>query len=62
MNQDIMVFFQEIYIYRFVGNKNIIGFSDFMLARKTLTDYTSLFSSYDFKKNDDVILSYFQDE
>ena len=37
-----------------------IGFIDFMLANKTLLDYTSLFSPYDFKKNDDIILSYFK--
>ena len=28
-----------------------IGFIDFMLAGKNLTDHTALFSSYDFKKN-----------
>ena len=39
-----------------------IGFIDFMLARKKLTGYTSLFSPYDFKKNDDIILIYFKDE
>ena len=39
-----------------------IGFIDFMLAGKKLTDYTSLFFSHDFKKNDDIILSYFKDE
>ena len=39
-----------------------IGFIDFMLAGKKLTDYTSLFSPYAFKKNDDIILSYFDDE
>ena len=39
-----------------------IGFIDFMLAGKKLTDYTSLFSPHDFKKNDDIILSYFKDE
>ena len=33
----------------------------FMLAGKNLTDYNSLFSPYDFKKNDDIILSYFKD-
>ena len=38
-----------------------IGFIDFMLARKTLTDYTALFSPYDFNKNDQIILSYFTD-
>ena len=38
-----------------------IGFIDFMLAGKTLTDYTSLFSPHDFDKNDQIILSYFKD-
>ena len=38
-----------------------IGFIDFMLAGKTLTDYTNVFSSYDFNKNDTIILSYFKD-
>ena len=36
-----------------------IGFIDFMLARKTLTEYTNLFSPNNFKKNDDIILNYF---
>ena len=39
-----------------------IGFIDFMLAGKKLTDYTNLFSPYDFKKNGSVILSYFKNE
>ena len=39
-----------------------IGFIDFMLAGKMLTDFTSLFSPYDFEKNDNIILSYFKDE
>ena len=38
-----------------------IGFIDFMLAGKTLIDYTNLFSPYDFDKNDQIILSYFKD-
>ena len=38
-----------------------IGFIDFMLASKKLTDYTNLFSPYNFDKNDQVILSYFKD-
>ena len=38
-----------------------IGFIDFKLAGKTLIDYTSLFSPYDFNKNDSIILSYFKD-
>ena len=32
-----------------------IGFIDFIFAGKTLIDFTSLFSLYDFKKNDDII-------
>ena len=39
-----------------------IGFIDFMLARKKLTDYTNLFSPHDLKKNDNIILSYFKNE
>ena len=37
-----------------------IGFIDFMLAGKKLTDFISLFSPYDFQKNGDIILSYFK--
>ena len=36
-----------------------IGFIDFMLESKSLTDFTNLFSPNDFKKNDDIILNYF---
>ena len=36
-----------------------IGFIDFMLAGKTLTDFTNLFSPNNFKKNDEIILKYF---
>ena len=39
-----------------------IGFIDFMLDKKTLLEYTNLFSPYDFKKNDSIILSYFIDK
>ena len=52
-------------IFRIQANNSImcgyfcIGFIDFMLAGKTLSDYTSLFSPYDFEKNDDIILSFF---
>ena len=35
-----------------------IGFTDFMFAGRILIDFTSLFSTYDFKKNDNIILSY----
>ena len=36
-----------------------IGFIDFMLAEKTLTEYTNLFSRNKFKENHDIILKYF---
>ena len=36
-----------------------IGFIDFMLAGKKLTDHTNVFSPHDFKKNDKIILNYF---
>ena len=36
-----------------------IGFIDFVLARKTLTEFTNLFSPNNFKKSDDIILNYF---
>ena len=55
-------------IFRIQENNSImcgyfcIGFIDFMLAGKKLTDYTNLFSPYDFKKNDNIILSYFKYE
>ena len=39
-----------------------IRFIDFMFKGKALTEYTNLFSSHDFKKNDDIILSYFKKE
>ena len=54
-------------IYRLQANNSVtcgyfcIGFIDFMLAGKTLTDYTALFSPFDFNKNDQIILSYFKD-
>ena len=40
-----------------------IGFIDFMLAGKELSDFTSLFSPHNFEKDDRIIfLSYFKDE
>ena len=38
-----------------------IGFIDFMLADKKLSDYANMFSPYDLDKNDSLILSYFKD-
>ena len=54
-------------IFRIQANNSVmwgyfcIGVTDFMLAGKTLIDYTNLFSPYDFDKNDQIILSYFKD-
>ena len=36
-----------------------IGFIDFMLKGKNLTDFTNLFSPNNFEKNDNIILNYF---
>ena len=36
-----------------------IGFIDFMLAGRTLTEFTNVFSPNNVKKNDDIILNYF---
>ena len=53
-------------IFRVQSNNSImygyfcIRFIDFMPAGKTLIDFTSLFSPYNFEKND--ILSYFKNE
>ena len=55
-------------IFRVTANDSVmsgyfcIGFIDFMLAGKKLTDYTSLFSHHDFEKNGNIILSYFKNE
>ena len=39
-----------------------IGFVDCMLVGKWLTNFTNLFSPFNFKNTDDIILSYFKDE
>ena len=36
-----------------------IGFINYMLEGKSLTDFTNLFSPNNFKKNDNIILNYF---
>ena len=54
-------------IFRVQANNSVmceyfcIGFIDFLPAGEKLTDFTSMFSPYDFKKNDKTILSYFKD-
>ena len=56
----------ETNIFRIQADNSImcgylcIGFIDFMFAGRSLIDFTSLFSPYDFKKNDDIISSYFK--
>ena len=37
-----------------------IGFTDFMLKGKSLLEYTGLFSANKYKKNDKIIVKYFQ--
>ena len=55
-------------IFRIQANDSVmcgcfcIGFIDFMLAGKKLTDFRNLLSPYDFEKNYDIVLSYFKDE
>ena len=55
-------------IFRVQANNSVmcgyfcIGFIDFMLASKTLTDFTTLFSPHGFDKNDNIILNFFKDE
>ena len=55
-------------IFRVKSNNSImcgyfcIGFIDFMLAGNQLTDFTSLFSPYNFEKSGSIILSYFKDQ
>ena len=36
-----------------------IGFIDFMLSEKTLTEFTNLFSPNNFERNDNISLNYF---
>ena len=39
-----------------------IGFIDFVLAGKKLTDFTGLLSPHDFEKNDSIVLNCFKDK
>ena len=53
-------------IYRIQAHNSVmygnfcIGFIDFMLKGKSLLEYTNLFSPNEYKKNDKIILKYFQ--
>ena len=59
-NKKIRANIFRIQAYYSIMWKNFcIGFIGFMLAGKTLTEFTNLFSPNNFKKNDDIILNYF---
>ena len=53
-------------IFRIQDNNTImcgyfcILFIEYMLNNKTLTNFTNLFSPWDFKKNDEMIKNYFK--
>ena len=57
----------KVNIFRIQANNSVmcgyfcIGFIDFMLANKKMTDFTNFSSSCDFDKNDQIMLSYFKD-
>ena len=43
-----------------MGGYFCIGFIDFMFANETLINFISLFSPYDFEKNDKIFPKYFK--
>ena len=55
-------------IFRIQENESLmcgfycIAFIEYMLAGKTLLDYTNLFSPNNYKKNDKIIYKYFKDK
>ena len=55
-------------IFRIQDNESImckfycITFIEYMLAEKTLLDYTNLFSPNDYKRNDKITYKYFKDK
>ena len=57
-NKNITTSIFRIQAYDSMCGYFCIGFIDFMLAGKTLTKYTNLFSPNNFKNNDDVILNF----
>ena len=58
-NKNIKTNIFRIQAYGSICGYFCIGFIDFMLKGKTLTEYANLFSPNNFKKNDDIILNYF---
>ena len=55
-----MCFNDEITYFDRFGVNFCVGLIDLMLKDKSLIDFTNLFSSNDFKENDDIILNYFK--
>ena len=60
-NENIIANIFRVQAKRFSNMYFCIGFIHFMLAVEKLTDFTSFFSRYVFKTNDNIILSYFKD-
>ena len=59
-NKNITINIFRIQAYDSVTRRYFcIGFIDFMLKGKTLTEFANLFSPNNFKKNDETILNYF---
>ena len=60
-NQNIMTNIYRMQVYdSIMCGYFYIGLIDFMLKGKSLLDYTNLFSSNEYEKNDKIILKYFQ--
>ena len=49
-------------IFRLQANNSVMRGYFYIRKIEKLTDFTTLFSPYDFDKNDNIILSYFKDE
>ena len=61
-NKNIITTIYRIHAYdSIICGYFCIGFIDFMLKDKSLLDYTNLFSPNEYKKNDKIILKYFQE-
>ena len=59
-NKNMITNIYRIQAYNSICGYFCIGFIDFMVKGKSLLDYTNLFSSSEYKKNDKTILKYFQ--
>ena len=61
-NKNIITNIFRIQAYNSMCGYFCIGFIDFMLAGKTLTEYTIFFSLSNFRKHDDIILNYIHEQ